>query len=532
MRRLLSAILCLSLLWIAGIPSARAVSAETSFQTADRAYALKALGIFQGDADGFALDSRPTRMEGFVMLVRLLGQEAAAQTNSYVYPFTDVPAWGDSYVGYGYHNGLTNGVGVRQFGASENLTAAQYCTWLLRALGYRDKQGDFTEKTAVSTAISCGLADRTQAARWSEGAFTRGDMVDLSYEALKACPKGKTETLVQQLADGEVLSEEEARAAGVWPGTVLTLHEGQPAAAFVADGLYELRCAGTEDALTAVSSADDERGALRIRTSMGADTQKFTIVNLGKGVVCLLAEGADRRAVNAEPVEADVQPCLSSENASESQQLVCYQEQNGAYSIRMSADLSLALTRADGSLALRTYQGGQEQEWLLLPTQMMDSSTVPDTALVSARLEQMLQQHPDGSQLPDNYVYQGAIQCMGFVREVWHTLFGTEYTGWSYAGTPDSDNLYQAARLNRGQYSEENLRELIAEAWPGDIIQLDEPEPHSMVFVWRSDTGFGVYDANWGYDNKVHRHSFLYGGLAGQDSDHISLLRYMQYPTK
>ncbi|MGE4548174.1 MAG: RICIN domain-containing protein [Intestinibacillus sp.] len=529
MKRFLSVLLCLSFLWA----PAAAATADTSSRTMERAYALKSLGIFQGDADGFGLDNRPTRLEGFVLLIRLLGEEGTAKTGSYTHPFTDVPAWGRGYVGYGYRSGLTVGVGGARFGTAQSLTAAEYCTWLLRALGYSEDRDGFTLQTAVRRAQALGLADSAQAARWAGGVFTRSDLVNLSYAALTICGKGETRTLAQKLAGAGVFTEESARAAGVWPGTSLPASTGEPAAVYVADGLYELCSAATGGDMTAVPAAEDGRGGVWITARSSANTQKFTVKNLGNRTVRLLAAGADGKAVNANPVSSGTQPYFYNENGTDSQYFVFYREQDGAYSIRMASDSALALTNVQGRLTLRPYQGGDDQQWLLLPTALSSAgSAAPDTASVAAALEQLLKRYPDGYQLPEDYACQGAIQCMGFAREVWYRLFGTDYTDWSYPGTPVTDNIYRVARLDRGQYTEENLRKLIAQAWPGDIIQFDEPKPHSMIYVWRSTTGFGVYDANWGYDLKVHRHSFLYGGLAGQDSDHISLLRYTNYPIK
>ena len=533
MKRILSFWLCISLLWAAGCPIAAAVSSDTSSRTMDRAYALKSLGIFQGDADGFGLDSCPTRLEGFIMLVRLLGEEGAAKTGSYSHPFTDVPAWGRGYVGYGYRNGLTRGVGGARFGAARSLTAADYCTWLLRALGYSESKGDFSLQSAVSRAQTLGLADKTQAARWASGAFTRGDLVELSYAALTVCGKGETRTLAQKLTSLGIFSKESACAVGVWPDTSLAENAGEPAAVYVADGLYELCSAATGDDLTAVPAAEDGRGGIRVMARSGANTQKFMVKNLGDKTVRLLAAGADNKAVNANPVLSGTQPYFYSENGTDSQYFTFYPEQDGAYSIRMVSDATLALTDVQGRLTLRRYQGGDDQRWLLLPTVPSSAgSTAPDTASVASALEQLLKRYPDGYQFPEGYTFQDAIQCMGFAREVWYRLFGTDYTAWSYLGTPVTDNVYRVAQLNCGQYTEQNLRKLMAQALPGDIIQFDEPKPHSMIFLWRSTTGFGVYDANWGYDMKVHCHSFPYSGLSGQDSAHIALLRYTEYPTQ
>ena len=52
------------------------------------------------------------------ILVRLLGAEEAAQAQTWTTPFTDVPDWAQSYVGYAYAKGYTTGVEPTRFGSS------------------------------------------------------------------------------------------------------------------------------------------------------------------------------------------------------------------------------------------------------------------------------------------------------------------------------------------------------------------------------------------------------------------------------
>ena len=71
--------------------------------------ALYQMGLFKGTDSGYALDRAPTRAEAAVMLVRMLGSEKEAESNTYTTPFTDVPQWADPYVGWLYEKGLTAG---------------------------------------------------------------------------------------------------------------------------------------------------------------------------------------------------------------------------------------------------------------------------------------------------------------------------------------------------------------------------------------------------------------------------------------
>ena len=64
---------------------------------------LKPLGIFIGNNGDFQLERQATRIEGLVMLIRLLGKEEdARESMNEPSPFTDVPEWAKAYVDYAY----------------------------------------------------------------------------------------------------------------------------------------------------------------------------------------------------------------------------------------------------------------------------------------------------------------------------------------------------------------------------------------------------------------------------------------------
>lgn len=69
----------------------------------------------------------------------------------------DVPAWANRYIGYLYANNLTNGVSAEFFGSNNPIDSKSYATYLLRSLGYDDKQGDFSWKDAVSKSVEVGI---------------------------------------------------------------------------------------------------------------------------------------------------------------------------------------------------------------------------------------------------------------------------------------------------------------------------------------------------------------------------------------
>lgn len=101
------------------------ITSNAEYQSRNQAKAetLKELGLIKGSEKGFELDRPPTRLEGSVMLVRLLGKESEALNKHYSHPFNDVPSWASDYVGYLYQNNLTNGMGNSQFGSNQLISS-------------------------------------------------------------------------------------------------------------------------------------------------------------------------------------------------------------------------------------------------------------------------------------------------------------------------------------------------------------------------------------------------------------------------
>nr|WP_300184432.1 DUF6612 family protein [uncultured Agathobaculum sp.] len=165
---------------------------------------LKVLGLFQGTEQGYELDRAPTRAEAATMLVRLLGKEEAAKELEYTAPFTDLEGWEQPYVQYLYENGLTTGASATTFEPLEACSAQMYTTFLLRALGYSDKDGvDFTYADAVSFGESVGLVDY---ANCDTENFVRDHVAAMSLTALNTPVKDSDDTVLLEklVADGAV----------------------------------------------------------------------------------------------------------------------------------------------------------------------------------------------------------------------------------------------------------------------------------------------------------------------------------------
>lgn len=195
-------LMCLMLL------PASAFAATTPSQSTygDYADSLAPLGVFVGTGSGYELDRAPTRVEGLVMLIRLLGveKEALLMKGTKV-PFTDVPNWANGYVAYAYTNDLTKGVSKTKFGSSNNMEAKAFVTFLLRSLGYRDAAGDFSYTNALSFAKGISLLNNSTYTTLSGSPFLRAHVAKTSYDTLKFPIRGTDVPLINNLmAEGKI----------------------------------------------------------------------------------------------------------------------------------------------------------------------------------------------------------------------------------------------------------------------------------------------------------------------------------------
>ena len=204
MKRIVSALVAIALVLML-IPATLAVN-EEALVAAD---ALNALGLFSGtgtDAAGkpvYELDRQPTRQEAITMLVKLVGGAEESSRGGWETPFTDVDDWAKNWVGYAYAKGLTAGTSASTFGANDKTTAAQFLTFVLKALGY-DATSDFSWDNAWPLAEQVGISRGEYNAQTS---FTRGDMAVISHRALSAKMKG-SDMLLSEVVFGEQETEE------------------------------------------------------------------------------------------------------------------------------------------------------------------------------------------------------------------------------------------------------------------------------------------------------------------------------------
>jgi len=209
MKKVISLMLTLAIV-LCMISTAFAASSEAN----EAADALNALGLFNGagtDANGkpiYDLDRAPTRAEAVTMLVRLLGKDEEAKTGTWTTPFTDVPDWAKPYVGYAYTNKLTSGTSTANFSGDDTVTATQYLTLVLRALGYKDSEGDFSWDKAWELSDRIGITDGRY--NTNSNGFLRADVALISNDALSSKIKGTDDTLLESIkTDAELPDKKE-----------------------------------------------------------------------------------------------------------------------------------------------------------------------------------------------------------------------------------------------------------------------------------------------------------------------------------
>lgn len=150
-------------------------------------------GILKGNDGVFDLDMPLTRAQGAIMIVRLLGKEEEAKNMNLPCKFIDVPQWASYYVSYAAENGITKGYSDTIFGAGDPLSANQYLTLVLRAMGYDDAEGDFTWDRAAEKALEIKLIGSSCKEQYMRSnLFLRDNVAVISYNALTV--KGKDGT--------------------------------------------------------------------------------------------------------------------------------------------------------------------------------------------------------------------------------------------------------------------------------------------------------------------------------------------------
>ena len=218
MKKVISKTIAISLgLMLSLSPTIVFAAANKANAAADSLYTL---GLFNGTGTAengmpiYELDKSPTRHEAVAMLVRLLGKGEEALNGTWDMPFTDVANWAKPYVGYAYAHGLASGTSKTTFGGNEKATAAQYITFVLRALGYQSGI-DFQWSSSWTLSDALGI---TEGQYNKTSQFTRGDVAVISEAALNSVIKGSSERLIDQLYENSVVTDKAILLAGLAEG--------------------------------------------------------------------------------------------------------------------------------------------------------------------------------------------------------------------------------------------------------------------------------------------------------------------------
>lgn len=220
MKKVIALLLLLSMLI-----SSNAVSASTSNNGEnqdssstyyEQAVILSKINILRETSTGYELDRQPTRLEGLIMLIRLLGKES--EVNAYkneVSIFNDVPEWGMGYVNYAYKVGLTKGLTADKFGTNDKISVSAYMTYMLRALGYDDSNGDFVWSASVEKAKEISLIDEQLYNELLSETFTRNEVAIISYNTLLSNIKNNNQILAELLIDKGSINKQTALDIGI-----------------------------------------------------------------------------------------------------------------------------------------------------------------------------------------------------------------------------------------------------------------------------------------------------------------------------
>ncbi len=176
------------------------------------------VGTFEPDLEG-PLD----RQQGVVMLLRLLGKEAAAfslsstDVNSTLSIFSDkdkIADWARKHAAYSVRYKLVAGLPDGTFAPNKALSGKEYCTMLLRALGYTVDAAGYPEACFQLSAL--GGITFAEATKFNEKNLIRDDFVGISFGVLQINYYNTTTSMIKSLVTSNIVTEANAIAAGLY----------------------------------------------------------------------------------------------------------------------------------------------------------------------------------------------------------------------------------------------------------------------------------------------------------------------------
>ena len=202
MKKRILSLFCALTLILNAIPAVSALEGE-AVRAADTLYTLGLLKTVN-----YAVDDNANRITGIVFLVQLSGGTSGTQPAAA--PFTDLPDWGADAAAYAFTQGWIPGPSGGMFDPYGPLKSADWFAMLLRMLGYRDSEGDFTPAAAAVFARRIGLA-----ARLYPETMRRGDLYESVRDAMSFSYKDGSGTVLARMIQRGVCSQASANALGL-----------------------------------------------------------------------------------------------------------------------------------------------------------------------------------------------------------------------------------------------------------------------------------------------------------------------------
>ncbi len=186
----------------------------------EHAKILNELTILKGSGTSFNLNDQLRRSDAAAFIVKVLGKENTVLANIKQYAYTsykDVSPdeWYAPYVGYCDQNGIINGYNDGTFKPNDFLSEKAFLKMLLSCLDY-GYNVDYTWNTVFYTAYQVGLVqDPAYETKTTDNIkYTRGNVVDALFYALKTQNKKTSIKLIQVFIDTLLISKEKAISYG------------------------------------------------------------------------------------------------------------------------------------------------------------------------------------------------------------------------------------------------------------------------------------------------------------------------------
>ncbi len=212
------ALLMAAIIVIASMPGIT-VQADT---IGKEAQACKNLGILLGaDKSGVTsqyLSAIPTRLQAYIIALRLKGlyEEAGKYSSSTTFTDASAAGWAKNYLAYAKNSpelgwtGYPNG----SFGVNDKINAQAFYKVMLETLGYKQNV-DFTYAKTLEFADKIGLVDDAGEIAAIKS-FTINDIAKGIYRALNTNVAGTDKKLIALLVDKGIFEADKVEASGLY----------------------------------------------------------------------------------------------------------------------------------------------------------------------------------------------------------------------------------------------------------------------------------------------------------------------------